>query len=103
MAFDANALDEIIHGRARLGIVAYLSTAGEADFTNLRDRLQLTDGNLSTHLRKLEEAGYVRLKKRFVARKPQTTVALTDAGRAAYLGYLEQLQRLISESSPPPA
>jgi len=101
MGFDANALDEVIHGRARLGIVAFLSTAEEADFTTLRDRLQLTDGNLSTHLRKLEDAGYARMKKRFVARKPQTTVMLTDAGRAAYLHYLEQLQHLIQETSRP--
>lgn len=94
-AFDHNALDDVIHGRARLGIVAYLSGGEEADFVSLRAALKLSDGNLSTHLAKLEEAGYVRVKKRFVAKKPQTTVALTDAGRKAYIAYLDQLKQLL--------
>ena len=94
-AFDHNALDDVIHGRARLGIMAFLSTAGEADFVSLRQTLKLSDGNLSTHIAKLEEAGYVRTKKRFVEKKPQTTVVLTDAGRKAYVAYLDQLKQLL--------
>ena len=94
-AFDPNALDEVIHGRARLGIMAYLSTAEEADFVSLRGALKLSDGNLSTHIGKLEDAGYVRTRKRFVDKKPQTTVVLTEAGRKAYVAYLEQLKQLL--------
>lgn len=94
-AFDHNALDDVIHGRARLGIMAFLSTAEETDFVSLRDALKLSDGNLSTHIGKLEEAGYVRSKKRFADKKPQTTVVLTEAGRKAYLTYLDQLKQLL--------
>jgi len=94
-AFDPNALDEVIHGRARLGIMAYLSTAEEADFISLRAALKLTDGNLSTHFAKLEDAGYVRTKNRLVDKKPQTTVGLTEAGRKAYVAYLDQLKQLL--------
>lgn len=94
-AFDHNALDDVIHGRARLGIMAFLSTATEADFVALREALKLSDGNLSTHIAKLEEAGYVRAKKRFVEKKPQTTVVLTEAGRKAYISYLDQLKQLL--------
>ena len=56
--FDIEEIDEVIHGRIRLGIMAYLASMGDADFNALRTRLQATDGNLSVHLRKLEEAGY---------------------------------------------
>jgi DNA-binding MarR family transcriptional regulator len=96
--FDHNALDDVIHGRARLGIMAFLSTAEEADFITLRQALKLSDGNLSTHLAKLEEAGYVRVKKRFVDKKPHTTVALSEAGRRAYVSYLDQLKQLLKRA-----
>jgi DNA-binding MarR family transcriptional regulator len=94
--FDQNALDDVIHGRLRLGVVAYLSTVQSALFTELRDKVGATDGNLSTHLRKLEDAGYVRVDKSFVDRKPQTRVVLTDAGRKAWLDWLEQIRALTS-------
>jgi DNA-binding MarR family transcriptional regulator len=97
-AFDHNALDDVIHGRARLGIMAYLSTADAADFVSLREALSLSDGNLSTHVTKLEEAGYVRTKKSFAGKKPQTTVLMTEAGRRAYAAYLDQLKRLLQRS-----
>ena len=93
--FDIENIDEVIHGRVRLGIMAYLSSASSADFTTLKNRLQVTDGNLSVHLRKLEDAGYVAVEKAFVARKPQTTVKLTAAGRAAFVIYLEAIQKLV--------
>ena len=96
--FNIEAIDDVIHGRLRLGIMAFLSTAGSADFTLLKKRLQATDGNLSVQLRKLEEAGYVLIEKAFVGKKPQTTVTLTDTGRAAYIGYLDAMRRLISDS-----
>ena len=63
--FDISRIDDVIHGRIRLGIMAYLSGAGTADFTSLKARLQTTDGNLSVHLRKLEEAGFVAVTKSF--------------------------------------
>jgi DNA-binding MarR family transcriptional regulator len=92
--FDQSRLDDVIHGRLRLGVVAYLSTVESASFTELRDKIGATDGNLSTHLRKLEEAAYVRVDKSFVGRKPQTRVSLTEAGRAAWLAWLEQIRSL---------
>lgn len=97
-SFSIDSLDDVIHGRLRLGIMAFLSTAGSADFTLLKSRLQATDGNLSVQLRKLEEAGYVAIDKAFVGKKPQTTVTLTDAGRAAYIGYLDAMKKLIADT-----
>ena len=99
-AFDIDDIDEVIHGRVRLGIMAFLSSAEAADFNEIKRRLQTTDGNLSVHLRKLEEAGYVAVDKSFVARKPLTRVYLTDAGRAAFVSYLDAMGRLVSEARP---
>ena len=93
--FDIQGIDEIIHGRLRLGVMAYLSTADVAEFNELKARLQTTDGNLSVHLRKLEEAGYVAIKKSFVARKPNTRVRMTDKGREAFLAYLGAMEKLL--------
>lgn len=93
--FDIAQVDEVIHGRVRLGVMAYLTTAGAAEFSTLRERLQLTDGNLSVHLRRLEEAGYVAIEKRFVGKKPNTRVALTAEGRAAFAAYLDAIGRLV--------
>lgn len=92
---DPNTLDDVIHGRVRLSVMAFLSTAGQADFNLLKEKTQSTDGNLSTHLRKLEEAGYVSQHKRFAGRKPQTVVAMTEAGLTAFLNYLAALQALL--------
>ncbi len=94
-AIDLEGIDEVIHGRLRLGVMAFLSGAGSSEFTTLRARLNATDGNLSVHLRKLEDAGYVRLEKSFVGRKPLTRVLLTDEGRAAYDRYLTALGELV--------
>ena len=93
--FDIDAIDEVIHGRVRLGIMAYLSTAEVADFNDLKRRLQATDGNLSVHLRKLEDAGYVEVMKSFQGRKPLTQARLTAKGRAAFVGYLDAMARLV--------
>ena len=94
--FDIDRIDEVIHGRLRLGVMAYLSTAEIADFNVLKARLQATDGNLSTHLRKLEEAGYVAIEKSFVGKKPLTRVVLTEAGRTAFVTYLDAMARLVN-------
>jgi len=93
--FDIEGIDEVIHGRVRLGVMAYLSGAGSADFNTLKTRLQATDGNLSAHLRKLEDAGYVTVEKAFVNRKPLTTLTLTAAGRKAFALYLEAIGKLV--------
>ena len=92
--FDHETIDDIIHGRIRLGIVAYLSAVEHALFSELRDKVGATDGNLSAHLRKLEDAGYVRVEKSFVGRKPQTRLALTDAGRKAWQAWLSRIELL---------
>jgi DNA-binding MarR family transcriptional regulator len=97
--FDIAGIDEVVHGRLRLGIMAFLSTAGTADFNALKARLQATDGNLSVHLRKLEEAGYVAIDKSFLGKKPLTRVSLTDAGREAFIGYLDAMGRLVNSTS----
>ena len=93
--FDHSQIDDVIHGRLRLGIMAYLSTASPAIFGELKDKVGATDGNLSTHLRKLEEAGYVEQEKRFVGRRPQTRVHLTPSGRKAWLLWIAQMQGLM--------
>jgi DNA-binding MarR family transcriptional regulator len=97
--FDINGIDEVIHGRLRLGVMAYLAGAGAAEFNELKARLQASDGNLSVHLRKLEEAGYVAIDKSFAGRKPVTKVRLLPEGRKAFLTYLEAISRLV-ETSP---
>lgn len=94
--FKVDQVDEVVHGRVRLGAMAYLSAQGRADFTELRDALDTAEGALSIHLRKLETAGYVAIKKGFAGRKPRTTITLTAAGRNAYEAYLETLQSLLS-------
>ncbi len=93
--FDHSQIDDVIHGRLRLGIMAYLSTASPAIFGELKDKVGATDGNLSTHLRKLEEAGYVEQEKRFVGRRPQTRIHLTKNGRKAWLLWIAQMQGLM--------
>ena len=93
--FDHSQIDDVIHGRLRLGIMAYLSTASPAIFGELRDKVGATDGNLSTHLRKLEQAGYVSQEKRFVGRRPQTRIFLTEKGRKAWLIWIDRMQGLM--------
>jgi DNA-binding MarR family transcriptional regulator len=75
--------------------MAYLSTASPAIFGELKVKVGATDGNLSTHLRKLEDAGYVKQEKRFVGRRPQTRVFLTESGRKAWLAWIDQMQGLM--------
>lgn len=92
--FDIDAIDEVIHGRLRLGIMAYLSSAQIADFNELKAQLATTDGNLSVHLRKLEEAGYVAIVKTYARRKPLTRISITEKGRDAFIVYLDQIAKL---------
>lgn len=94
--FDIAQIDEMIHARIRLGIMAYLADAEIADFNALRTMLQATQGNLSVHLRKLEAAGYIAIDKGFSGRKPLTRVRMTPVGRKAFAAYIEALVKLIA-------
>lgn len=94
-SFDIGKLDDVIHGRVRLGVMAYLADAEVADFTELKTLLDVTQGNLSVHLRKLEEAGYVSIDKSFLDRKPLTRVRMTEAGRLAFATYLDAIAKLV--------
>lgn len=93
--FDIGQIDDVIHGRMRLGIMAYLADAETADFNELKALLQATQGNLSVHLRKLEEAEYIAIEKSFLNRKPLTRATITRKGRKAFAAYLEALGKLI--------
>jgi len=90
-------IDRIIHEPARLLLVAHLYVIESADYVFLMQSTGLTWGNLSSHLSKLEEAGYVALEKDFVDRKPHTMVTLTDAGRAAFDAYRRQMKQLFED------
>lgn len=94
-AFDIGKLDDVIHGRLRLGIMAYLADTDAADFNELKTLLDATQGNLSVHLRKLEEAGYVEIEKSFLNRKPLTRARITAAGRKAFADYLAAIAKLV--------
>ncbi|MHB8575509.1 MAG: winged helix-turn-helix domain-containing protein [Dehalococcoidia bacterium] len=89
------ALDQLIHERIRLGIVSALAVNPVLSFTDLKRLLDTTDGNLSVHARKLEEAGYVDCTKNFDGRMPRTEYCLAPAGRAAFEGYLQHMEAII--------
>ena len=92
---DLGRIDDVIHGRMRLGIMVYLADVDAADFTELKTVLEATQGNLSVHLKKLEEAGYVAIAKSFANNKPLTRVSITRDGREAFAAYLEAIGALI--------
>ena len=94
-SLDISRIDEVIHGRLRLGVMAYLANAEVADFNELKSVLEVTQGNLSVQLRKLEEADYVAIEKGYLGRKPRTQVRITPAGRQAFAVYLDALGKLI--------
>jgi DNA-binding PadR family transcriptional regulator len=82
--------------RHRLGIMAVLAVNDWVEYVTLKDALQLTDGNLAGHLKALERASYIRVRKEFVGRKPRTTYGMTEAGRAAFKIHLDTLDMLIT-------
>ena len=93
-------LDRVIHERVRLAIVSALASADSLTFNELKDLLDLTDGNLSVHARRLEDAGFITCEKSFVERAPRTLYRLTEAGRIAldeYLNHMESLIRWVRE------
>jgi DNA-binding MarR family transcriptional regulator len=92
----ASRLDETVHQRVRLGVLGILSDAGRASFTYLRDALGVTDGNLSTHLQVLADAGLVDLDKEFVDRRPRTWVRATRRGRETFKNEMATLTELVT-------
>ncbi|MGZ9099131.1 MAG: winged helix-turn-helix domain-containing protein [Brevundimonas sp.] len=92
---DLGRIDDVIHGRMRLGIMVYLADADAADFTELKTVLEATQGNLSVHLKTLEKAGYVAIDKSFRDNKPLTRVSITREGRQAFSAYLDAIGSLI--------
>ncbi len=92
-------IDKLIHEPARLAIMANLYVVERADFMFLMRRTDLTFGNLSSHLSKLEAAGYVRIEKTFKGKKPNTMIHLTAAGRTAFEGYRSNMKRMFEDLS----
>lgn len=92
----ASRLDRLIHDRVRLGILSALSAAASMSFTDLKAALDASDGNLSVHARKLEDAGYITCSKSFDGRTPRTDYKLTPAGRRAFEKYLDHMEALIA-------
>jgi DNA-binding PadR family transcriptional regulator len=92
---DFNGLDTLVHGPVRLGVLTSLQTDGAIDFTHLKQRLNVADGALGTHLLKLEEAGYITCKKTFAGRRPKSTYRITAAGQRALRAHLDALRRVI--------
>jgi DNA-binding HxlR family transcriptional regulator len=91
----ASAFDPLVHERVRLGILSALAVASPLSFNDVKSFLEISDGNLSVHARKLEEGGYIEVSKRFEGRVPRTEYALTAAGRAALEAYLAHMEALI--------
>lgn len=89
-------LNDLIHAKVRLGIMSMLMTYDECDFTFLKKKLEITDGNLGSHLQKLEEAHYIEITKKFVDKKPKTTVTITDTGTLAYKEYIKTLESILN-------
>jgi DNA-binding MarR family transcriptional regulator len=97
-------LDNLIHQPLRLQIMASLVALGtdeQVEFTYLRNLLKATDGNLGAHLTKLEEAGYIRIEKTFVERKPRTFVSATGKGRDAFAGHVAALREILQGQTEP--
>ena len=93
------AIDRLIHEPARLLIMSYLAVVESADFLFLMRQTDLTFGNLSSHMSKLEEAGYIQVEKKFVGRKPNTILSLTEKGREAFQQYRDQMKQFLDETT----
>jgi DNA-binding MarR family transcriptional regulator len=91
-------LDRVIHEKGRMAIMSLLAANPELSFTEMKQTLGMTDGNLSVHLRTLQEAGYIGVTKTFRDRKPLTTCALTAGGRKAFANYIDLLEQIVRQS-----
>ncbi len=93
--FNFKDIDRVIHSPVRLGIMTALISAEEVDFIFLKEKLSLSDGNLSANMTKLENSGFIKVRKFFVDKKPKTMYRITGKGRAAFLKYVENLEKII--------
>ena len=91
-------LDRVIHEKGRLAIMSLLAASPQLSFTELRDTLSMTDGNLTTHIRTLQEAGYLAVAKSYQNNRPLTTCSLTAAGRKAFANYIALLENIVEQA-----
>ena len=91
-------LDRVIHEKGRLAIMSMLAASTELSFTEMRDALGMTDGNLTTHIRALQQEGYVSVAKSYQNRRPLTTCSLTPAGRKAFTQYIDLLEKIVRQN-----
>jgi DNA-binding MarR family transcriptional regulator len=97
MSLEYQQLDPLIHQPARLSIMAALAAAKEVEFGTVRDTIGISDSLLSRYVTVLEEAGYIKVRKGFVAKRPRTWLAITAKGKKAFQGHLEILQRIVKQ------
>ena len=93
-------LDRVIHEKGRLAIMSLLAASPQLSFTEMRDTLNMTDGNLTAHMRTLQEAGYVSVTKEFQGGRPLTTYSLTAQGRKAFATYINLLEQIVQQTKP---
>ena len=91
-------LDKVIHEKGRMAIMSLLAATPELSFTEMREALSMTDGNLSVHLKTLQESGYVAVTKSYQDRKPLTTCSLTKSGREAFSTYISLLEQIVRQA-----
>ncbi len=91
-------LDRVIHEKGRLAIMSMLAATPELSFTELRDALEMTDGNITTHIRTLQEAGYIAVSKSYANNRPLTTCSLTAAGRKAFAEHINLLEQIVQQT-----
>lgn len=91
-------LDRVIHEKGRLAIMSLLAASPELSFTELRDTLSMTDGNVTTHIRTLQEAGYLSVAKSYQNNRPLTTCSLTATGRKAFTDYIAVLETIVAQA-----
>ena len=93
-------LDRVIHEKGRLAIMSMLAASAELSFTELRNALNMTDGNLTTHIRTLQESGYVSVTKSYAKNRRLTTCSLTAAGKKAFTSYVSLLEQIVQQNKP---
>jgi DNA-binding MarR family transcriptional regulator len=91
-------LDRVIHEKGRMAIMSLLAASPEMSFTELRDTLEMTDGNVTTHIRTLQEAGYIAVAKSYHNNRPLTTLTLTAPGRKAFTNYINLLEQIVQQN-----
>ena len=93
-------LDRVIHEKVRLALMSLLAASTQLSFTEMRDTLNMTHGNLTAHMRTLQEAGYVSVTKEFQGGRPLTTYSLTAQGRKAFATYINLLEQIVQQTKP---